>query len=73
MKVKKVAEKRQEVRKLTDEEIGLEIRRLRADLHGVRTQFVTAKVEDSSTYGKIKKDIARLLTERTARRAGASK
>lgn len=69
----KVDQKRKEVRKLTDEEIGVEIKRLRADLHGVRTQFVTAKVEDSSKYGKIKKDIARLLTERTARRASASK
>lgn len=69
----KVHEKRKEVRKLTDEEIGLEIKRLRADLHAVRTQFVTAKVEDSSRYGKIKKDIARLLTERAARRAAASK
>ena len=68
----KVHEKRKEVRKLTDEEIGVEIKRLRADLHTVRTQFVTAKVEDSSRYGKIKKDIARLLTERTAR-AAASK
>jgi ribosomal protein L29 len=62
-----------EVRKLTDEEIGVEIKRLRADLHTVRTQFVTAKVEDSSKYGKIKKDIARLLTERTARRAAAAR
>ena len=59
----------EEVRKLTDEEIGLEVKRLHTQLHTIRSQFVTEKVEDSSTYGKTKKDIARVLTELTARRA----
>lgn len=59
----------EEVRKLTDEEIGLEVKRLRTQLHTIRSQFVTEKVEDSSTYGKTKRDIARVLTEQTARRA----
>ena len=58
----------EEVRKLTDEEIGLEVKRLRLQLHTIRSQFVTEKVEDSSTYGKTKRDIARILTELTARR-----
>ena len=57
-----------EVRKLTDEEIGIEVKRLRSQLHTIRSQFVTEKVEDSSTYGKTKRDIARVLTERHARR-----
>ncbi len=57
-----------EVRKLSDEEIGIEVKRLRSQLHTIRSQFVTEKVEDSSTYGKTKRDIARVLTERHARR-----
>jgi ribosomal protein L29 len=59
----------EEVRKLTDEELGLEAKRLRTQLHAIRSQFSTEKVEDSSRYGKTKKDIARVLTEQTARRA----
>lgn len=58
----------EEVRKMTDEELGLEVKRLRRQLHTIRSQFVTEKVEDSSTYGKTRKDIARVLTEQTARR-----
>lgn len=57
-----------EVRKLSNEEIGLEIERLRARLFTLRTQVSTEKVEDLSQFGKTRKDIARLLTERTARR-----
>ncbi len=62
----------QEVRKLSDEEIGIELKRLHVQLHTIRSQFVTEKVEDSSTYGKTKKDIARVQTELTARRARKS-
>lgn len=59
----------EEVRKLTDEEIGLEVKRLRLQLHTIRSKFVTEKVEDSSTYGKTRRDIARVMTEQNARRA----
>lgn len=68
----KVDEKRKEVRKMTDEEIGIEVKRLHMQLHTIRSQFVTEKVEDSSTYGKTKKHIARVLTEQNARRARKS-
>lgn len=62
----------QEVRKLTDEELGLEVKRLRVQLHTIRSQFVTEKVEDSSKYGKTRKDIARVLTEQNVRRTRKS-
>lgn len=56
-----------EVHKMTDEEIGVEIRRLRDKLHTMRTQVVTEKVEDVSMFGKTRRDVARLLTERKTR------
>lgn len=56
-----------EVHKLNDEEITVEIRRLSRRLFELRGQSVTEKIEDVSQFGKIKKDIARLKTERRAR------
>lgn len=56
-----------EVRALSDEEIKVELARLRDKLFGLRTQGVTEKVEDNSTFIKTRRDVARLLTERTAR------
>jgi large subunit ribosomal protein L29 len=56
-----------EVRKLNDEEISVEIERLRRKQFELRSQAVTEKIEDTSQFAKIKKDVARLLTEQTAR------
>lgn len=64
--------KGQESHKLTDEEIGVEIKRLRNELFTLRTQAVTEKVEDVSRFKKTRRDIARLLTERNARDAKAN-
>jgi ribosomal protein L29 len=60
-----------EVRALRDEEIKVELGRLRSKLFELRSQTVTEKVEDLSQFGKIRRDIARLLTESTARRHAA--
>jgi large subunit ribosomal protein L29 len=57
----------QEVRKLNDEEIGVEMERLRRRHFELRNQSVTEKIEDFSQFAKIKKDIARLMTEKKAR------
>jgi len=59
--------KAKEVHKLSDEEIEVEVQRLRRKLFDLRTQAVTEKIQDTSQFGKIKKDIARVLTERNAR------
>ena len=56
-----------EVRKLDDEEIVIEVRRLRRELFDLRSHAVTEKITDTSRFGKIKKDIARLLTEQSSR------
>lgn len=58
-----------EVRALKTEEIAAELARLRARLFTLRAQSVTEKVEDNSQFTKVRRDIARLLTERTARHA----
>ena len=60
-----------EVRKLTDEEIMVEIDRLQRRVFDLRTQAVTEKIEDPSQFTKVRRDIARLKTEQTARRRAA--
>jgi len=57
-----------ETRKLSDEEIQVELTRLRGRSFELRTQSVTEKIEDTSQFGKVRRDIARLLTEQTRRR-----
>ena len=56
-----------EVKKLRDEEITVELKTLRQKLFDLRNQTVTDKVADVSQFGKLRKDIARLLTEQTGR------
>ncbi len=65
-----------EVRKMQDVEITSELARLRTKIYDLRTQGVTEKVENTAQSGEIRRDIARLLTERTVRSksaAGATK
>ncbi|HZW08695.1 MAG TPA: 50S ribosomal protein L29 [Phycisphaerales bacterium] len=57
----------EEVRKLRDEEISIELKRLREKLYSLRSQTVTEKIEDTSQLRLIRRDVARLLTERRAR------
>lgn len=52
---------------LKDEEIAVEIKRLRGSLMTLRSQSVSEKVEDTSMFGKTRRDIARLLGEQTRR------
>ncbi len=56
-----------EVRALKDEEITVELGRLRSSLLAMKSKSVTEKIEDTTQFGKVRKDIARLLTEQTAR------
>lgn len=56
-----------EVHKLSGEEIDVELDRLRRKIFDLRTQTQTEKIEDPSQFRKVRADIARLLTERTAR------
>jgi large subunit ribosomal protein L29 len=45
-----------------------ELKSLREKHFQLRTQSVTEKVQDTSQFKKIKRDIARVLTEQRARR-----
>ncbi len=57
-----------EIKKLNDEELGLESGRIRRAIFNLRSQVVTEKVKDSSQFGKLRTDLARLLTEASSRR-----
>ena len=56
-----------EIHKLSDEEIAVEVKRLRQKRFDLRTQAVTEKIEDTSQFAKTRRDIARLLTEKASR------
>ena len=63
--------KAKEVHKLSDEEIGLETGRMRKRLFELGSQQVTEKIADTSQFKKIRKDVARLMTEASARKKKA--
>lgn len=63
--------KAKEIRQLNDEELRLELERLRRHLFDVRSQAVTEKLEDPSMLVKTKRDIARILTVVRERQAGS--
>jgi len=44
------------------------MKRLRQRTFELRIQAVTEKIEDTSQFGETRRDIARLLTERSVRR-----
>lgn len=56
-----------EVRAMKDEELDVLLAQMREKLFMLRNQSVSEKVEDVSQFKKIRADIARVLTERTAR------
>jgi large subunit ribosomal protein L29 len=59
--------KAKEAHKLSEEELDIEITRLRRRMFELRTQAVTEKIQDTSQFGKIRKDLARVLTEKSMR------
>lgn len=59
--------KAKEVHKFNDEEVSIEIGRLRKRMFELRSQKVTDKIEDTSQFKKTRRDIARLLTEQRER------
>ncbi|MCA9289826.1 MAG: 50S ribosomal protein L29 [Phycisphaerales bacterium] len=65
--------KAKEVHNLNNEELALEVTRLHRRMFELRTQAVTEKIEDTSQFPKLRKDIARLNTELRAREQAATK
>jgi large subunit ribosomal protein L29 len=64
--------KAKEAHKLSDEEVAIETTRLRKRLFELRQQGVTEKIADTSQFKKIRKDVARMLTEASARKRKAA-
>jgi large subunit ribosomal protein L29 len=60
---------RTDVKKMSDEELGLELKRLQDELFTLRSQAVTEKVENVAKFGMVRRNIARVQTERSARAA----
>ena len=60
-----------DLRQLSDEELGLELERLRKHLFDVRAQAVTEKLEDPTLHTKAKRDMARILTVQQERLSAA--
>ncbi|MGE0724840.1 MAG: 50S ribosomal protein L29 [Alphaproteobacteria bacterium] len=56
-----------EIRQMKDDVLKGEIEAVRTKLFDLRTQLVTAKVENTASVRETRRDIARLLTERRAR------
>jgi large subunit ribosomal protein L29 len=55
------------VHKLSDEELTIEVDTLRKRMFELKNQSVTEKIQDTSQYGKMRRDIARLLSEQSVR------
>ena len=56
-----------EVKAMRDEELKIELSKLTNELFDLRSQAVTAKVEDTSKFGKLRRDIARVKGEQRRR------
>ncbi|MFA6134368.1 MAG: 50S ribosomal protein L29 [Phycisphaerae bacterium] len=52
-----------EIRELTEEELHNELDRLRRQAFDLRSQSVTEKLADPTMLTKVRRDVARILTE----------
>lgn len=59
--------KPEEVHKMSDEELKVEQANLRKRLFELRSQAVTEKLENPRQISNLRRDLARVLTEQTAR------
>ena len=56
-----------EIRELTDEELATKLTEGRAELFNLRFQMATSQLDNTARIKQVKKDIARLQTEKRAR------
>ncbi len=56
-----------EIKKMSDEDLTIEVQQLRRRLFDLRCQLVTEKIQNTAQFPNVRKDIARLLTEQNAR------
>ncbi len=65
--------KAKEIRELTLEEIDRALLDSRKEIFNLRLQFQTGQLENSARIRTLRKDVARLETEKTARRLADAK
>ena len=56
-----------EVQKMSDAQLTETLGQVRRELFDLRSKAVTEKVENNRTFGLLRKDVARVLTEQRAR------
>ena len=56
--------KGKEAGKLRIDEVAPELTRLRKELYALRAKSVTEKIEDTTRFGHLRRDIARVLTRK---------
>ena len=56
-----------EIQKMSDEQLTDTLKTLRKELFDLRSTAVTEQVETTHKFGELRRDIARLATEHTAR------
>jgi large subunit ribosomal protein L29 len=59
--------KASEIRQKTDEEIAQQLTECRAEIFKLRMEHQTGQLKNNARIGSLRKDIARLETEMTAR------
>lgn len=64
--------KANEAHKMSDEQLKVEEERLRHRIFELRSQAVTEKLENPHEMGHLRRDIARVLTERRGRQLRAA-
>lgn len=60
--------KASEIRELSTNELQEQVKMKKEQLFGLRFQQVTGELKDTSQIRKVRKDVARLLTELSARK-----
>ena len=64
--------KNKEIQGLSDDELAVELERLRRHVFDLRSQAVTEKLEDPAIITKARRDIARILTAQRQRELAAA-
>lgn len=65
--------KAQEIRRLSDQELNNKLNSLKEELFNLRFQAATGQIENLSSIGSVKQDIARVKTIITEREKNVSK
>ena len=60
-----------EIRELSAEDLQVKLKEAKAELFNLRFQMATSQLDNTARVKQVKKDIARIMTERRARELSA--